>query len=438
MNQRQRLSRVWPLAGLALALAGGAALRLSFPYDIEWKSDERWTLFHAQAMIAGGVWPPVGMGSSIGAPNPGLSLWVFAGIIELFGAHNGPELARAVQTLNILALLAFTGFAFVAVPRARREPWLWAVCLWALNPVAILFERKIWPPSVLPLGMVALLWAWRYRRHFAAAVAWGVLGALMAQVHVAVAFLALALAAWTLAHDRAAFPWRGWLAGSVVGAAPALPWLLEMGHHGTNALLIWRWPRLSFFGRWLTQPFGFGVDYSLRKDFPDFLAGPRLDGHPTYLMAATEAALAALTAIVLVRAALVLIRRQGRPSLKAVFLGDSPATVLICAALWGYGGLLTLLSIIASGPYRHYMIVIAPLMALWAAMTALLGDRGAPSPRLARTLLPLLCVCQAAMSLGFLTYVDRKGVIDGDYGATWKAQQIAPTPTALDKSAPIN
>ncbi|MGH6958416.1 MAG: hypothetical protein ACREEW_17260 [Caulobacteraceae bacterium] len=412
-----------PAAGVVLALAVGAALRLCLPLDIEWKGDERWTWVHALSMIAGGAWPPIGMQSSAGAPNPGLSLWVFAGLIELFHAKTPPELARAVQTLNVAALLAFAAFALVAVPRPRRAVWFWALALWAVNPVEVVFERKIWPPSILPLGIVAMLWAWRYRRFWPAAFAWGALGALMAQIHLGVIFLALAFAAWTLARDASKFPWEGWLAGSLAGAALALPWLFYMAGHGAGTHMRLMWPSPTFFMRWATQPFGFGIDYSLHKDFGDFLAGPRLGGTATHIMFALEIALGLLLALALARAALA-ARRGGWPGWRAVLLGDSQETVLIAASIWGYGGLLTLLSIVGSSPYRHYMIVIAPFMALWAASLVQLGDRGAKR-RWAPAILVALCLCQAGIAAGFLAYVDAKGVIAGDFGASWKAQQAA-------------
>ena len=132
-------------------------------------------------------------------------------LADELGARTPPDLARAVQLLNVAALLAFAAFGLLAIPRERREPWLWAAALWAANPASVILERKIWSPSVLPLPAVGLLWAWRYRRHPAAAFAWGALGALMAQIHLGAAFFAAALMVWTLLADRRAFPGSaGW------------------------------------------------------------------------------------------------------------------------------------------------------------------------------------------------------------------------------------
>jgi hypothetical protein len=423
--------RLAPAAGVALALAAGAALRLGFHQDIEWKADEQWTYGHALAMAAAGGWPPVGMASSIGAPNPGLSLWVFAGLVRLFGVTSPPGLAGAVQVLNVLALAALAAFAYLAIPRRRREPWLWALGLWAVNPVAIILERKIWPPSTLPLPMIGFLAAWWWRRRPVAAFAWGLLGALMAQIHMGVAFLAFAVAAWTLACDRRAFPWIGWLAGSAVGALPALPWLLQVLDHGAGAHTRLSAPSVSFYMRWFSQFFGYGAQYTLgRRGFADYLAGPRLDGVATHLMGAIQVALAAAAIVVLVRSARAAMRSP--PSPRAILLGDSEETLLIAAAFFGYGGLLTLITFFGAGSYRHYMIVIAPIMALWTAMVVFWSDGGARRPW-ARPILAGLCALTAAMSLGLLAYIDGKGVIAGEFGASWRAQQSGAAPPPVGR-----
>jgi hypothetical protein len=409
-----------PWIGVALALAFGAWLRLAFPLDIEWKADEAWSFAHAQAMVAGGAWPPLGMPTSIATPNPGLSAWVFGALTWLSGAKTPPDLARAVALCNIAALAALVAFAVVCVDRARREPWLWAAALVAVNPLAMIFERKIWPPSVLPLPAAALLWAWWNRRLWPLALLWGALGALIGQIEESAWFFALAIAAWTWVRDRAAFPWAPWLAGSMLGALPALPWALDTLHSGVTPLHALRLPIMAFYLRWLTQPFGFGLDYSLGHSFGAFLAWPMVGGQATWLMAAAHALLAAIFAWLL----LLALRRlaRNRPPAGDVLLGVSPETTLLAAALWGYGLSLSLITVFGPDSHRHYLIVVAPLMGLCLAMTMLWA---APSVRQARLLLAALCLCQAALSAGALTYIDHKGVVDatfGRFGVTWEAQ----------------
>ncbi|HEY7297802.1 MAG TPA: hypothetical protein VH684_07690 [Xanthobacteraceae bacterium] len=404
-------------------VAGGMALRLMFPNDIEYKSDEAWTFTHVQADRAGAPWPWTGLATSVGPPNPGFSLWVFVALARLFDVSTPPELARTVQILACVALIALVGFARWAIDEAHREPWYWAAALWAVNPLAIIFERKIWPPSVLLLPMIALVAAWWFRRNRACAFLWGLLGALMAQIHLGVAFLAVAIAVWTWWRDGAAVRWGAWLAGGLVGSLPALPWLFELLTMSKGAALHWRWPFPSFYTRWVTQPFGLGVEYTLGwNHMRDFLSGPAVAGHPTYLIAALHIGLAVLLVLALARAIRAAMER--RRFWTMVFLrGPDPSQTLMGAALWGYGLMLTALTMIGAGSHRHYLIVVAPLMALWTARIILDGDRTGSSAVGRRIILPLSCVLQLAVSAGLLGYIHQVQVIRGEYGATWQSQE---------------
>lgn len=386
-----RITRVWPGFVITCAVICGIALRLIWPEDIEYKGDERWIVENVAALLAGGPWQWVGMSTSIGSLNPGLSLWVFAGLAYVSGAQTAPELARAVQWLNSLGLLAFIAFAWLAVPREARERWLWAGALWAVNPLAIIFERKIWPPSVFPLASVALIACWWYRRHLAASLLCGLLCALMAQVHLGVVFLAAALFAWTWLYDGASFRWGAWLVGGALGSLPALPWLLATIQRSTDLALSWRFPLPHFFIRWVLQPFGFGAEYTLgRHHFLDYLSSPWIAGWPTYAMALAYAVLAALFLVVVLRAIRTFIAARW-PGARAVLIGDTPEAVLVNAALWGYGGLLTLITLIGPRSHRHYLIVVVPVMALWCVRLVWAGERSGGRVG-ARPILAALCL----------------------------------------------
>jgi hypothetical protein len=79
--------------------------------------------------------------------------------------------------------------------------------------------------------------------------------------------------------------------------------------------------------------------------------------------------------------------------------------------------------------HRHYLIVVAPLMALWVARLAALGD-GGPLRRPGRLALAGLCVGGALVSAGLLHYIHVTQIIVGEYGATWAAQQSGAAPKA--------
>ena len=412
----------WATCVVVGAMIFGIALRLIWPADIEYKGDEHWTFEQASALVAGAPWPLVGMKASIGLPNPGLSLWVFAGIVYVSGAQTPPELAQVVQFLNVLALLAFVSFACVCVSIEARERWLWAGALWAVNPMAIIFERKIWPPSVLPLASVALIACWWFRRNLVASFLCGLMCALMAQMHLGVIFLTAALFAWTWLYDRSTFRWGSWIAGGAVGAPPALPWLLGLLQQSGEAALRWRYPKPNFFFRWVSQPFGFGIEYTLGPEhFRDYLSSPWIAGLPTYAMAFAHAVLIALCVVVAARAVSASFAAPW-PGTRKILIGDDPEAVLVNAFFWGYGGLLTLITLIGPGSERHYLIVAAPVMAIWCVRMVWVHqqNRGRTWSRL---ILASLCVVQALTSAGLLAYIHRTQIIQNEYGPTWRSQQ---------------
>src|SRR5262249_47746474 len=135
--------RPWSF-GLLTALLLGGVLRLLWGQDIEFKEDEAWTFDRTQRVGDAEPCPWVGMPSSAGFPNPGMSLWVFLVLGKVTAAQDPVDLARAVQILNVTALACLVLFILRAVPRPEREAWLWAAALAALNPLSVLAQRKIW------------------------------------------------------------------------------------------------------------------------------------------------------------------------------------------------------------------------------------------------------------------------------------------------------
>jgi hypothetical protein len=422
IGQHRSLWTIGARLGLGLALVAGVFLRLVWAEDMEYKGDEIWTFEHARATDLSREVPVVGMSSSVHVPNPGMSLWVFVALRALSGAETPPELVRAVQVANCLALILLVVFARRAVPRKEREPWLWATALVAVNPLLVLFHRKLWPPCVLPLLVLAMLWGWQGRRRLGPALVWGLVGACLGQIHMAGFFFAGGFALWALLFDRRGVAWRGWLLGSTLGALPLLPWLpYLMSPTPSDVAHTDRWLHAlegKFWMRWCTEPFGLGIDYTLGHHFSDFLRWPHIGGRPTYLIAVFHGVIIAAALFLLVRGARDWWRDRGRWTER--FIGRASSTAFTqAAALWGFGLLMTV-SCLAI--HRHYMIVLFPLECLWVARLAL-GPRGGIS--VGRRALVALWVAQFFVSVNFLAYVHQTQRIDADYGPTYRAQQEA-------------
>src|SRR5262249_6369744 len=144
----------------------------------------------------------IGMPSSAGLPNSGMSFWVFLAMSSILTLGDPLALARAVQLMNVVAILLLATFALKGVERSEREPWLWSVALVSVNPLAVLVSRKIWPPDALSIFTVAMLVGWWYRRRWWGAFVWGVVGALLGQIQLGGFFFSAAFVGCTLLFDR--------------------------------------------------------------------------------------------------------------------------------------------------------------------------------------------------------------------------------------------
>ncbi|HVX63689.1 MAG TPA: hypothetical protein VHC19_23910 [Pirellulales bacterium] len=416
---RRRSQAAWLVAFVAVLLCG-AAMRLAAAEDMEYKADEIWTFERTQPDPAR-PFPWIGMPSSAGMDNPGMSVWVFMALARLFHAHDPVSLARVVQALSIAAIGLQVLFAWRWAPRADREAWLWSAALLSVNPLAVLFHRKIWPPSVLPIFISLMLIAWWRRERRLSAFCWGLLGAVIGQIHLGGIHFAAGAALWTWWADRKRAAWKSWAVGSALGALPMIPWIKHLiATHGTRPAAPMKWQHIfefKYWLRWFSEAFGWGIDYSLGDDFRDFLAQPVIGGQSTWLVAALHAACVALGGYLLVR-----WWRHWRVA--EVDPSDnwrhSSTALAENIGLWGYGVMLTLT---LTPIHCHYLIIVYPLEFLWVARLAL--GHGAEAARRrpsSRMLLACLCGAQLLISASFLGYVHARQVIHGDYGVVYQAQ----------------
>jgi hypothetical protein len=388
----------------------GIALRLVWVGDMEWKRDEQWMFHHAQAAARQGEWPPLGMDSGVGIANPALSVWVFGALSFFTDSPTG--LARAVQVLNVIALLGFLLLAYRWAEPGQRGIWLRGLALAAVSPLAVLFARKIWAQDVLPLLALVIVGASRCRHTCWGAFTWGLVGAAIGQIHMSGFFYAFGLVLFTLIHDttqRRPVRWRYWLAGSAIGVLPLIPWiayLIAAPHrsHDYDA------HELGFYVNWLQDCLGIGIHYSLGTGFWDFIRHPHVGGRPTYGLGLLHAFLGGVGLYVGVRAVAWLWHAVARIRTHTL-LRDLPfLDFYLFAILFGMGITMTLTGI---SVWPHYLVVVFPFSYLWLAKM-LHGHR-----RLFTTVL----VAQCAITIAFLVYVHvHQGVEAGDYGRTYRWQ----------------
>ncbi len=114
-------------------------LRMGWPTLSEFKRDEATVARLAQAIAYEGYWPAIGVDSSVGIDNLPLTLYLMAIPIRLW-----PDPLSAVLFTSFLNSLAVLACYTVGKLMFNRKIALIATGLFAINPWAILYARKIW------------------------------------------------------------------------------------------------------------------------------------------------------------------------------------------------------------------------------------------------------------------------------------------------------
>ena len=140
-----------------LALIGimllAAYLRLSNLELTEFKLDEANVCSRAAEFLASGRPPLVGIGSSVGAANPPLFIYLTA--IPVSISSNPAVVAGFITLLNVGAVL---GCYLLTREYFGEKVGLVATLLFAVSPWAVFYSRKIWAQDLLP-PFVALFFA---------------------------------------------------------------------------------------------------------------------------------------------------------------------------------------------------------------------------------------------------------------------------------------
>jgi len=149
----------WPGRRLEITVLLGilllaAYLRLSAPGVVEFKRDEANLSQLALDLARGRSFPLLGISSSVGVPNPPISVYIFS--VPYLLTSNPIFATQFVGVLNVLAV-------FLTYLLARRyygaSAALLAALLYAVSPWGIIYSRKIWAQDLLPPFVLATLLA---------------------------------------------------------------------------------------------------------------------------------------------------------------------------------------------------------------------------------------------------------------------------------------
>jgi hypothetical protein len=402
------------------AIGIGCLLRLIWPEDMTWQADEIWMFEHARAIVLGQApFPPIGMLNSAGFANPGMSLWAF---VPLAGSADPIAMVRWVMMLNIGAIGAFLGFIRWGLPPAQQLTWLWGMAIASVNPMAILFSRKIWAQNILPPFGFLIFLGHQWRDRVWGAFLWGFVGAIVGQIHMIGFFWQPALLGWTLWTERlsgrdsapARTRWGSFAIGTGLGGLPLLPWVQYLLAHGLNGGGK-RHFAPEFYLQWLTTGWGLNLEHQMGKVFwREFLAEPRIGGLATYGMAIAHLLLALAGLATLIAWVTSKAYRQQVRSVP----GYAPMRFYLMAGAIGMGLWLTGMG---QRVPVYYLTMLFPLPYLWVAVICKANPRW----------LGAIIVLQLAISMTFLGFIHQQGgIADGTYGPAYRLQNY---PVLLDR-----
>ncbi len=411
-------SSAWKVL-LFIVLVAGACLRLAYVQDMEYKEDEQID-FHYSRLVGNETWPWVGMPSGVSIANPGMSVWVFEAMGKIFHVKEPTELDHADELFNILGILLLIPFALFFVKPEEKETWLWAFALALVNPFAIYYQRKLWPEPFLPFFSMLMLMGWWKRETRLGAFFWGLIGAILGQVHMSGFFVAGGLFLWTALFKRKNARWFSWFIGSCLGALPLLPWadyVLKNPVQGTVVTGLNEIVQLKYWVFWITDPTGLHLGNPLGllhgnstfAQLSDFIRYPILSGHPTYLVGLVHLVTVAIVARILMGGVFSIWKK--RSGAFHLLMGRSSDTAFVQNAFfWGAGILMTVTGVVIR---RYYMMATFPLEFVWLT-------RAAGTVRNPRKLLAGLCLMEFLISAAFVGYVHvNDGAPQGDYGVAY-------------------
>jgi hypothetical protein len=406
-----------------------AWLRLRDLDLMEFKEDEAIAVDLARRILDGDV-VTTGLESSIGAHNPPLFAYLIAIPVAV---GDDPRVTTAF--VGVLAAIAVALTYFVLRPRLGAFVALAASALFATAPWAVLYGRKLWGQSVLPIVCVGLLWSLfvvleRPRSRAAACVP------ILLCVAFQLGFSALALvvpACVVMLYRAREVHWRAAGAGTCVALLLLAPWLshqVTTGFEDVAALaggdeeMPAPEPGAMKAARQSIRLLGTGGwDYVAADSMPAFVE----DVGRTWRLSRAASTLASFLFVLGLATCALCVVRGASTSRRWPWLVLGPVSGTRALLLvWLTGVWLTYATPTSDRLFPHYLVVTYPVA--FAVQALALADLVCAFSRGLRRIAAISAVAVVvviavgftAFTISFQRFVDRNGGTAGDYGVVYR------------------
>jgi hypothetical protein len=422
-------ARLPELALLGLIVIVAAWLRLDELALCEFKFDEAIALDLSTPLAHGSDWPKVGLVSSVGVKNPPLLMYLLA-LPLLFSA-------QPVFVTGFVGLLSVVAIG-LCYPVLRRRfgarVALGTAALWAASPWSVLYARKIWGQSLLPLFVVLLLHVLFVvvERRKTWHVLWApILLGVLGQLHLSAIAMIPVVGIVLVARGRH-IHWMALGVGLLVALGMLYPYVAQQRTHDWQDLRLAASLAKRAEGHQRPRhanPLSLTADLLGSSGF-DFVTGHSDEAFTSAAPVARKAADVASTALSLIFGLGFLVTgirlaRTTRWKRAFPFAEVDPDQArcgvvwLWIAALWGF------FLIVPLDIFPHYFIIAYPAPTLVAVL--LLRDLGAIVPtRFARpgalavpAFVTLVAAAFATFDVQFKRFIEANRGTDGDYGTVY-------------------
>lgn len=404
----------------------GIILRFMWPEDMQWKADQIYMWEHAKAIAEGKGIEWIGMPSGVSVRNPGLGLWIFS-FIALF-CDSPPDMVPFIAAFNVIAIIIFFYFVQSKISIEGKniygdnpQTWLWAVALYCVNPMAILFSRDIWATNTLSIFTVLIMMGAYSRQDKWGAFCWGMFGAMIGQIHMPGFFFSFGIVVFMFLHDKKnniKTNWFFWFLGSVVGTIPMLPWIpyaieyyankSTVAHQVESSFSFAKHFNLKFFYYLAYDSIGVHLRFMMGGKAKDIWQGPLLLGKSTYLLGICYVYLVGILVWKAKFLVFKLIETLKQLYERTFFVKLTFIDQLLYSTVIGMGIVLTITGIRI---HPHYLSCLYPIILFWPIKIFIKHKR----------ILFGIILCQLLISFSFFRYVHvNEGVQGQEYGDTYR------------------